>query len=146
MKRKLLGVLFVFAVICAGCGQPPDQEARLRQMYLQTAKLCRECWQTAARVPSPYTAQEMWLTKAGQNELEACLRASDLLVAQAGQDGLSVLLAGSETVAKFYEQVQRAENASVTIYSVQQRGQLPGANILCRGRRKIADRGRDQLG
>lgn len=56
----------------------------------------------------------MWLTKAGQNELEACLRASDLLVAQAGQDGLSVLLAGSETVAKFYEQVQRAENASVT--------------------------------
>lgn len=60
MKRKLLGVLFVFAVICAGCGQPPDQEARLRQMYLQTAKLCRECWANgSARAIALYSAGDV---------------------------------------------------------------------------------------
>ena len=66
MKRKLLGALLLFAVLGADCGQQPDQEAQLRQTYLQTAKLCRQCWQGAERGPSPYAAQEVWLTEAGQ--------------------------------------------------------------------------------
>ena len=75
----------MLAVLCAGCGQPPDQEAQLLKAYVQTAKLCSESFPKAERARSPYMAQEMWLTETGEAQLEACLRASDRLVVREGQ-------------------------------------------------------------
>ena len=137
MKRKLLGGLLLFAVLFAGCGQQPDQETQLRQAYQQAAKLCSDSYQKAERSESPYTAQEVWLTEAGQAELEACLRAADLIVAEEGQEGVNVLSAGGEAFADFYEYAQRAEGGAVTVYTIERRGQLHARTYRLEGGEKL---------
>ena len=154
MKRIALGILLMLAVLCAGCGQPPDQEAQLLKAYVQTAKLCSESFPKAERARSPYMAQEMWLTETGEAQLEACLLASDRLVVREGQEGLSVFSAGGEAVTEFYERVQQAEDASLTIYSVEQRGQLHARTYRLEDGQKLRteavlrwdERGRPQVG
>ena len=121
MRRGWLVGLLALGLLLSGCAGPlPEEEGA----NLQAAELCAAVWQSAPREPSPYSEQEVWLTLAGQREIEDCLRAAGLAVAQRDQEGVSLLCTGQEALQSFAEQVQSGQEAEVTIYSVERRGQL----------------------